>query len=157
MTKPTAAPGADSGSSSTTASARASGRPSAGPADVAEATAASGTAGSAAVTGGSEPAGPAAQGAGDLPHAPYPDDERADVPVGTPQTAGDELPDARSLWILAFTFAVVGLFFPLSGLIAIGCGALAWRRGSGRGKVATFVAIATTLIGITLTVVVLAT
>ncbi|CAO5176798.1 DUF4190 domain-containing protein [Frankia sp. AiPs1] len=67
----------------------------------------------------------------------------------------DELPDARALWIVAFTFAAFGLFFPLAGLIAVGCGALAWRRGSGQGRIATFVALGTTLIGVLLTIIVL--
>ncbi|WP_261565548.1 hypothetical protein [Frankia gtarii] len=69
----------------------------------------------------------------------------------------EELPGARALWIIAFTFAALGLFFPLAGLIAIGCGALAWRKGSGRGRIATFVALATTVIGLILTIVVLTT
>ncbi|WP_235486466.1 hypothetical protein [Frankia sp. AvcI1] len=68
-----------------------------------------------------------------------------------------ELPGARALWILAFTFAALGLFFPLAGLIAIGCGAMAWRKGSGRGRIATFVALATTLVGLILTIVVVTT
>ncbi|MCM3885473.1 hypothetical protein [Frankia sp. R82] len=108
------------------------------------------------------------QPAGDGPDPSPPVVEEAATAHDDPYTDGDgdwqddvslepddELPDARALWIIAFTFAVLGLFFPLAGLIAVGCGALAWRRGSGRGRIATFVAIGTTLVGILLTVVVL--
>ncbi|MCK9924620.1 hypothetical protein MXD61_22605 [Frankia sp. AgPm24] len=87
----------------------------------------------------------------DAPHA----DDDVEWEVDPALEPVDELPDARALWIIAFTFAALGLFFPLAGLIAIGCGALAWRRGSGRGRIATFVALGTTLVGILLMVVVL--
>ncbi|SNQ50004.1 conserved hypothetical protein [Frankia canadensis] len=153
MTRPTAA-SADSGPAPAGASARAS---------VGSAKAGGGApAGSdprrpGSATEGAEPVGAAAPGTGAAPHAPYPDDDPGQAMADSPEVTADELPGARALWILAFTFAAVGLFFPLSGLIAIGCGALAWRRGSGRGRVATFVAIATTLIGVVLTVVVLTT
>ncbi|MCK9894750.1 hypothetical protein [Frankia sp. AgB32] len=99
----------------------------------------------------------ASAGIGSTSDDPYPDGysdvTEPDGAVGS----DDELPGARALWILAFTFAIVGLFFPLAGLIAIGCGALAWRRGSGRGRTATLVAIGTTLVGIILTIIVLTT
>ncbi len=110
---------------------------------------------------------PAAQPAADRPPAragivgtsddPYPDGYSDATDPDGAVMSDDELPGARALWILAFTFAVVGLFFPLAGLIAIGCGALAWRSGSGRGRTATLVAIGTTLVGIIFTIIVLTT
>ncbi|EIV94289.1 hypothetical protein [Frankia sp. QA3] len=104
-----------------------------------------------------EQAGPFPSGPDGTPRVPYPDNGPAQQEYGSLAAPDEELPGARALWILAFTFAVLGLFFPLAGLIAIGCGALAWRKGSGRGKIATFVAIATTLVGLILTIVFLAT
>lgn len=101
---------------------------------------------------GTLPSGPAG-----TPDVPYPDNGLAQLEYGVPAAPDEELPGARALWIIAFTFAALGLFFPLAGLIAIGCGALAWRKGSGRGRIATFVALATTVIGLILTIVVLTT
>lgn len=154
MTKPTPATSADSGSSSTGAPA---GVPDTASDGWTEAQAGDGRERSTAAPAGPGPAAsipPVADGA---PHVPYPDGDRARQAYGAPAASDEELPGARALWILAFTFGALGLFFPLAGLIAIGCGALAWRKGSGRGKIATFVAIATTLVGLILTIVILMT
>jgi hypothetical protein len=152
MTKPTSATGADPGPSLAGASA---GAP-AGPADGGAASVGADPGRSAAAERG-ERQGTVAGSTDGASDAQYPDSHLGQPEPDGSTMAGDELPDARSLWILAFTFAAVGLFFPLAGLIAIGCGALAWRKGSGRGRIATFVAIATTLVGIVLAIIVLAT
>lgn len=69
--------------------------------------------------------------------APYP---YGPAPVG--ETSG-----VRTLWILGFVLGALGLLFPLAGVAGIVCGAVAWSKHSSRGKIATFVAIAGTVIG----------
>ncbi|CAO5184975.1 DUF4190 domain-containing protein [Frankia sp. AiPs1] len=98
--------------------------------------------------------GPAPETGGYLP---YPDTGRDQAEYGGrgPQQArpgGPDVPQGepsgtRTLWIIAYVLAVIGLLVPFVGFGAIGCGAVAWRRGSRHGRTATLVAIAATIIG----------
>ncbi|MEX5711717.1 hypothetical protein AB1484_26340 [Parafrankia sp. FMc6] len=62
-----------------------------------------------------------------------------------PGPAG-ETSGVRTLWILVL--GAVGVLFPVAGVAGIVCGAVAWSRRSSRGKAATIVAIAGTVIGL---------
>jgi len=89
---------------------------------------------------------PAADQTGFLP---YPESGREAMNYGRPQPAGAgvEPSGTRTLWILAYVLSAVALLVPFVGFGAIACGAVAWGKGSRRGKVATFVAIAATVVG----------
>ncbi|WP_261570820.1 DUF4190 domain-containing protein [Frankia gtarii] len=83
-------------------------------------------------------------------YLPYPDNGQAQMQYGyQPQPVGPrpESSGTRALWILAFVFSAVALFVPFVGFAAIACGAVAWGKGSRRGRLATFVAIAATIVG----------
>ncbi|WP_007515716.1 hypothetical protein [Pseudofrankia saprophytica] len=56
----------------------------------------------------------------------------------------------RVLWILGFVLGVLGVVFPLAGVAGVVCGAVAWGKGSSRGKTATIVAIVGTVVGVVL-------
>ncbi|CAJ59587.1 hypothetical protein FRAAL0921 [Frankia alni ACN14a] len=155
MTKPTPVTSADSGSLPAETPA---GAPGTAPDGWTAAQVGDGRGRSTPTSKEPEQAGTASPVPAGAPPAPYPDgglDQGEHAASAVSEEA--ELPGARALWILAFTFAALGLFFPLAGLIAIGCGAMAWRKGSGRGRIATFVALATTLVGLILTIVVVTT
>ncbi|SNQ51522.1 conserved hypothetical protein [Frankia canadensis] len=81
---------------------------------------------------------------------PYPDNGMAEMQYGRPPRPagpGVEPSGVRTLWILAFVFSAVALLVPFVGFAAIACGAVAWGKGSRRGRLATFVAIAATIAG----------
>ncbi|MCM3883696.1 DUF4190 domain-containing protein [Frankia sp. R82] len=90
-------------------------------------------------------------------YLPYPDPGRDQVEYGSPSpqlpqpgdtgAAGAEPSGTRTLWILAFVLSAVALLVPFVGFAAIACGAVAWGKGSRRGKLATFVAIGATVVG----------
>lgn len=84
-------------------------------------------------------------------YQPYPDDgpgpsghgqRQPDPSRGTPEADST----TRTLWILGFVFAAVALLIPLVGLAGIACGAVAWKRGSRRGRAATIVAVVATVV-----------
>jgi hypothetical protein len=88
-------------------------------------------------------------------YLPYPDNNQEQMQyAGQPQPVGPRMESSgtRALWILAFVFSAVALFVPFVGFAAIACGAVAWGKGSRRGRLATFVAIAATIVGWVLSV-----
>jgi hypothetical protein len=88
-------------------------------------------------------------------YLPYPDNGRTQAEYGQQPFPGQpsaEDSGTRTLWILSFVFAAVALVFWPVGLAAITCGAVAWKRGSGKGRTATIVSAVTTVLGVALAI-----
>lgn len=83
-------------------------------------------------------------------YLPYPENGRAAQEYGAGAGRPVEGSGLRTLWILGFVLGALGLLIPLVGVAGIVCGALAWSKGSARGRMATGVAVVATIVGVIL-------